>query len=631
MFLALLAAACILRTAPAGAAVGGSAHDLVAQTYDTLKGEDFNKTCGACHMRQSRKGWNLLQNPPAVLASYATADLTCFSCHDGTTLVSPFVDASRTAFHPGSHGFTVPEELGEAVRASGLPLTAGGSMSCQTCHDPHDNTTRPFLRSALDAICTTCHSGLTGAGGEEEAVAGNHPLGRGDPSGESAARAPVEIVSPFRVPFPSPYPLQNGKSALGVHWKLGGHLEKGGEGRVLCATCHAVHGSEEESPRGGLLSMDPVRRTADLFCEGCHRGQRGDGGDSALAPNPGASTTARTYHPADDDSGNGPGRLVAVTEPAGWPFGEGNPAPVLCTTCHRPHGADPDTALLRRPVESTDFCGSCHQGVPAPYHHPAGDNIEGPCVGEMPVFDGAAPNSLPCRGCHQAHNAGLGEREELFVPLLKQELTSMDFCYTCHPEDDPSCGSDPAQQASHFLGDSTLPDTYGLAEASLRKGPWPASGEESSYGGAEEGEVVCLSCHTFKPGAVLADDGRGGHLLARSGKNVEWEDAADPSGTTGYNNYLCTGCHLSRGTTGPNHPLMSADLQKLKGEPTPPVTMTSGGHLNCDSCHRPHGARTASGYYILEDVQGSNTDPKTVHPRIDFTVLCHHCHDAKDY
>ena len=72
--------------------------------------------------------------------------------------------------------------------------------------------------------------------------------------------------------------------------------------------------------------------------------------------------------------------------------------------------------------------------------------------------------------------------------------------------------------------------------------------------------------------------------------------------------------------------MMQADVPTLKAEPTPPVTVTPDGHLNCDTCHLPHRAPTKGGYYILEDLAGENTEPKTVHPEIDFTPLCHHCH-----
>jgi hypothetical protein len=84
-------------------------------------------------------------------------------------------------------------------------------------------------------------------------------------------------------------------------------------------------------------------------------------------------------------------------------------------------------------------------------------------------------------------------------------------------------------------------------------------------------------------------------------------------------------------TKGHSHPMMDADATKLNRLVPLPTTITPGSKLNCDSCHRTHEAKTNSGYYILETVDGQNADPRKVHPAIDFTVLCHSCHDASSY
>ena len=119
-----------------------------------------------------------------------------------------------------------------------------------------------------------------------------------------------------------------------------------------------------------------------------------------------------------------------------------------------------------------------------------------------------------------------------------------------------------------------------------------------------------------------------GRLLAQAGEDIEW--------IQGYpEDYLCTGCHGESPATvggGSTHPLMDADATVYPvdesyiqlGETL--VTYTHGGSVNCHSCHRAHGAVPAGGVYIMKIIRGDNTDPKAIHPEIDYTRLCLSCH-----
>jgi hypothetical protein len=116
--------------------------------------------------------------------------------------------------------------------------------------------------------------------------------------------------------------------------------------------------------------------------------------------------------------------------------------------------------------------------------------------------------------------------------------------------------------------------------------------------------------------------------LARSGNPVEWKE--DPAV------YLCTGCHgvapvTGQGEKGHTHPLMEARAELLGSAAALPSTMTPTGRVNCDSCHRPHKARTEGGYYILEVIDSANKDPRAIKPPIDFTSLCFTCHPTAKY
>jgi len=149
----------------------------------------------------------------------------------------------------------------------------------------------------------------------------------------------VSVEAPFRTAFPAPYPLQLGRAGGGWHWDLGGHLTKGGAGAIGCTTCHAVHGDEQAAPVRGLLAIEPVNDVANLFCEGCHAGKRGDGKAAPPHPNPGGTTAGRTYHPVDDDAAKRERPAARDPGTPEWPLGGGNPRRLVCTTCHTPHAA----------------------------------------------------------------------------------------------------------------------------------------------------------------------------------------------------------------------------------------------------------------------------------------------------
>jgi len=613
---------------PALGAIEGSPHDLNSQGYDVVKSSRLEERCSRCHIASSPALKPFLPEVPPVLApAYAASSLMCFSCHDGTTIVSPAVDASKTAFHPGSHGndMTGYEVLGSGTEA--LPLVSGNRMECVTCHDPHDNEHRPFLRADLEELCLICHSKYAEFGREKENRTGNHLIGT-DPVAAPRAEVPLLLAGAFRTAFPAPYPLRQGRDSGGWHWNLGGHLSGGGAGTVGCTTCHAVHGDEEAAPVRKLLTIEPVNDVANHFCEGCHAGTRGDEKSAPPRPNPGGTTTGRTYHPVDDDESNGSGRSLEIREPAGWPFGGGTPRRLLCTSCHASHAAWAGTPLLRTPQTAPDFCEECHEKTPE-NHHGVGPLTKTACASRIPASPYGKVRELTCAVCHRAHNAGLGQKHEKdYVPLLKASLSTGDLCEQCHPAGNPTCSEKTDYLATHFIGDPALPETYNDANPPLRTVPWPESGLPSVYG--EKGrEVTCLSCHTFRKGVVVSGDaGKSRSLLARSGNPVEWSEGQEVI-------YLCTGCHSVNPATGQvkghSHPMMKADMVKSGMTVIPPMTATPSGHLNCDSCHRPHEAATAGGRYILETVRGQNTDPLAIQPRVDYTQVCHACHATGSY
>jgi len=719
-FVALMVLAAL--TAFEGAAfagIVGSPHDIAAQGYAVQGREEKKKNvCNYCHVPHKAKGARLWAVPPPSLKGWGTVGPLCYSCHDGVTIASPNVDASNTAFNPRSHGLSLSDlPDGDDVSGSGLPYTsnpaegsgagAGGAtvavegavIECSTCHNPHDNTNRPFLQAPLTELCERCHQQRVNSGIGVNNAESTHPVHM-EPLDNTGNASPIDVQDAFKTAFPNDYPSEGGKEAIGVHWTLGGHLSKGTEGNVECITCHNVHGREVTGPPSatGLLAMDPVLDYADEFCEGCHRGKRNDGLAEPPFPNPGGTPF---YHPVDDDQMNGPGRKVEINEPEGWNFGKGGE--LLCTTCHKPHRALVSSPILRPMLESATFCEECHS-QPPPSHHPVGvSTVSVSNVGsgkkraqtreikisqDFPAglaFGKPQPGVIYCSTCHGAHNV----KCKALLPALAISCGDGDggdcsMCLNCHPKFNPTWQTDDAIKASHFIGDPTSQDVELIDKDDNNAGTqqgyddqyppentevWPESNLKSVYGGSDNKEVTCCSCHTFGVNGVTAGDAdqspylgpllAPGYqqsdlttgLLARAGSYKEWQEGdvikVDIGGDRGtedrVDKYLCTGCHGLRPNSHPTsdngegltHPLMDADGTKVT--PQDPVSLTFNQHVNCESCHQPHEADSRGGFFILRDVAlrftgvssvTSDDGPHTIRKRtdIEFAPLCQKCH-----
>lgn len=656
------------------AGVLNSPHDIAAQKYTIAGREDEKKNvCNYCHVPHKAKGARLWPTAPPSLKGWGKVGPLCYSCHDGVAIVSPEVDASLTAFNPRSHGLDkgmFPE--GDDMTSSELPYATGGSennnIECSTCHNPHDNVNRPFLRVPISVLCEKCHQHRENSGYGINNVEGTHPVHK-QPVDEVEGASPIDVQPDFKIEFPQTYPSENGKYTEGVHWTLGGHLSEGHDGTMECITCHTVHGRERVGPVAEkLLAIDPVKENADLFCEGCHRGMRGDSLGSPPFPNPGGTTAPRTYHPADDDLSNGSGRIVDIITPSGWVFGKGGE--ILCTTCHKTHGALKNSPILNPPVDQDTFCEECHSTQFS--HHPSGSmggggsNISSgkphastrqvvipPSFPSGITYGSPASSSLYCSNCHRAHNANC-------KPILVTDCAENDscsICTTCHQKFNPTWQTDDNWKATHFMGDPTQSvidkvtvtgTVFGTQPGYFDQYPpmnaevWPETGLKSINGGTDGKIITCCSCHNFGVGNITAGDAdmsaylgpllAPGYqqsdltagLLARAGSYKEWLQSDVFTFTIGGDRgtvqkstkYLCTGCHGNTPNSHPNsgegfsHPMMDAD--GLSFDPMEPAKLTFNKHVNCESCHQAHEADSRGGFYILRLVEPRISNVSTV-------------------
>jgi DmsE family decaheme c-type cytochrome len=225
-------------------------------------------------------------NPAFEGATFVNDPKTCRTCHE---------DAMKTyagTVHARAH-------------ASGAMGTAG---ACETCHGPRSEHVEspdaslklPQNARAESGVCLQCHEGGTRMGWK----AGAHQA-------NDVSCTSCHVVMEQR----SPTALLNGKSASDTCYachgdirlemnKMSHHPVR--EGRIECASCHNVHGSNV-----GLL----IKPTQNDTCYTCHTEKRG---------------------------------------PYVW---EHAPAREDCGTCHTPHGSNNRTLLTQK---DPFLCLGCH-------------------------------------------------------------------------------------------------------------------------------------------------------------------------------------------------------------------------------------------------------------------------------
>ena len=228
----VLCIAGVLCGQPAGAkmSIKDSKHNLSRSGPGQIKSLTEERICVFCHTPHNASPLSPLWNKDIAGINYALysmyssssmvsappssgpqgASRLCLSCHDGTIALGavlqpaggiamtvpggiPVMSSSNFGtnldkHHPVSFSYydakpgTNPELVPDAPATdSDLLFYGNGFMECATCHDPHDNSNKKFLRvpSSYSALCTRCHS-MTGWTGSSHNTSGNTWNGAGD-------------------------------------------------------------------------------------------------------------------------------------------------------------------------------------------------------------------------------------------------------------------------------------------------------------------------------------------------------------------------------------------------------------------------------------------------------------------
>jgi predicted CXXCH cytochrome family protein len=209
-----------------------------ALALDDPHGDPQTINCEQCHITHNTLGDILIESTDGLVATL------CLSCHTpgGWIGMTKYLSSSEIAV-PGvsgtSHAWEVPADnsaLGAQPPQSPTlldHLASSGSITCATCHDPHNNSTPPFLRldNSADALCLDCHrqrdlgSVRTYTGGTL-----SHPVGQVLPTSPGYHNPPLDVDGN---PQPSDGNPSNDFNLIG--------------GAVSCTSCHGVHKSDSDS------------------------------------------------------------------------------------------------------------------------------------------------------------------------------------------------------------------------------------------------------------------------------------------------------------------------------------------------------------------------------------------------
>jgi len=602
-----IAAVAVMTLAPlAMAGIVSSDHDMIFK--NTYSGANAKAgTCSFCHIPHKAGGAKLWSSIPEVGTGWRaeTVSQLCYSCHGyatylGANELNPFEDAAhgRTVATLTGYGDATTTELS----TGGVPLSAGDSnLKCTSCHDVHNNDTRPFIRFgtagtfAFNTFCEKCHIHRANAIGQETAnIVPNassvnysqHPTDQLLATSGDNAVGFGTIAGQFNV-IPAASFAQPG--VAGVHgWNLGGHRTDGtAAGNIGCSTCHAVHGNETtdfaSATDGGtpvspanpptyyamaVLNPNPGTSNAAI-CVGCHTATMpigpGVGGTSHPIGTLSAAWTITGVDPA------------ALTTSMGAKWGSSAGSYVLvCQSCHKMHYAATNTSLLRGTIDSptptsNSNCNACHAASTQGNHHPAGvvySGIASPVTQTTAMtwstftkgtagqaYEFAAGNVMTCATCHagaaQAHNNASG------FPALAGFNDSSEMCFDCHTEN-PSTYTANSHPGTLEAGITDTSHYVGTIQTSTYKRTAAWTNTRLSKWGDAGAAIICESCHTLKFRGIVpaissnvavanAVKGSVGLLLEASGNNntAYHAVATDTNGTD-----LCTGCHGGQPTGG---------------------------------------------------------------------------------
>ena len=562
--------------------VGKTKHDLNLTAPDArnIKRQTVKESgaCGACHTPHNAAGAKLWARETGRGKDYI--ERLCNSCH-----AKGGVAGEKTTGEESHPLGGKPKERG------GLPLytragkvSAGGAVSCATCHDVHrwsaasgdrggkqveGDGTNSFLRKSSSpdsGLCRACHA-------EKKTILGTkHDMNLDYPRSRNFKAQTVKEAG-------------------------------------VCGMCHTPHNAVGKR----LWALKP-RQGGDAYeglCLSCHA-------KGGLAEK---KTTGPISHPLGARPKIQPrfkGKLPLYTREGERDDEEGL---VSCPTCHDPHQWDPirtegrgsrgkglegdrNNSFLRLPYDdSARLCSACHERNALVVGTDHDLRVTAPRSRNLNQED--TETSGVCGACHAVHNAwgnrlwarGVGPGDN----------RNQAFCTGCHARR-KAASRKVIREPSHPMGKRVADARPTVRRETRRfyrrkgaaKGKKPATPLplfEKDGKRSVDGEITCPTCHNvhvWDPDKAVVGPGRktegdGGNSFLRK-SNLP--DAG-----------LCTTCHTTKGyVVGTDHDLAVTNPQARNS-----LKQTVAQSGVCGACHIPHGAK-GEGYLLWARPLGEDSD-----------------------
>lgn len=455
------AAALLLPAAAARAGVAGSKHDL-----SVPGGGAASELCVYCHTPHDLGGKRGLWNPQQAATVYTLYGSTtlrstqrqptgrsrlCLACHDGTTApASPTGGAARSPLtgsaslgtdlsddHPVSMTYdpALASQQGELANPATLPRTlrldGAQQVQCGTCHDPHQQSPRKFLRmdDRTGALCSACHR-PTGWSSASHAT-----------SGKSWKAGPLSTSSP-------PYATVAENACESCHRPhAAGHaarLLREPKERAVCLSCHdgtvAAKNLAPEFAKASAHSIgtnewthDPAESPSSMSrhvaCMDCHDPHQAVSASAAPAAAPAVPGPLR----------GAPGLTVSGSAVAAASYEY-----EVCLRCHGVRDATTTGRVVRQ--DSTRNIRTRISPSNGSFH-PIADKAKAAVQGSLePGY--STTSILYCTDCHNNEQwtpggtSPRGPHGSSNSPLLARNYTTADrtaesaqayaLCYKCH-------------------------------------------------------------------------------------------------------------------------------------------------------------------------------------------------------
>lgn len=486
------------------------------------------RECATCHVMwldtfRIQGAVTLIDSIPMdeIVGAGAAEEKMCYSCHDGFVLDSRHLVWTNYR-HPvdvmPSKNIKFPKrEDGTII----FPLNVNGKLYCGSCHTAHgvawEGKTEDipvFMRGSNkdSSFCKMCHQRKRGG-----APSGNHPIDK------TSIHLPEKL---FRA----------------------GGKEGSTKNRVICQSCHMVHGAKEKK----ILI---TKNENSQLCGICHS-------DRYTRDLPDARK--QLTHPVNITS-----EKIEISEAAkklGSKTGSGGE--IICQTCHQPHNAVKGNGILVKDNYDSSLCRQCHvdKNVIMETKHnmqktsPASTNIKG----QSPFKGG------PCSACHLPHR---GRGPKMWAQEISgdEDIVS-DMCKGCHAEGKAG-GKKPIGDHSHPVN-AEIQKVGGKTSLPLFDTEATAVTTENQA----DGKVVCSTCHNVhqwnwkNPKKAAIEEGDGTNSFLR----MPAAPAPD----------LCIDCHQDKKyvvKTDHDMRITSSDSSNIKGENVEKTGV-------CGTCHMIHNA-----------------------------------------